>query len=136
MNWTEIIREMEQNHYTFGMAFREIRERQGISIREIARRVTKTPPYIWDIEKGNNRPPARLLLEELLTALELQDEITVTSFLFDLAAKERGGFPEDIAEYIMKNEALRTLIRRLQKEEKSEQLWRDCVEFISSSENC
>lgn len=129
MIWEELICDMEKQHYTFGRAFREIREKQGISIREIARKAGKTPPYIWDIEKGNNKPPGKHLLKDLLIALDLHDERSVSDFLFDLAANERGGFPEDIAEYVMNNETLRILIRSVQGNEKDEQIWQECLKL-------
>ena len=41
----------------FGSYLRSVRQARKISIRQLAKEVKKTPTYISDIEKGNNKPP-------------------------------------------------------------------------------
>lgn len=60
---------------------------------------------------------------KLMTALSLQEnETEIRNYLFDLAAGERGGVSEDIADYIIENKELPLAIRMVQQQKKSEEL--------------
>ena len=97
--------------YTFGQYLREIRKTKNISIRQLAKKVNKTPTYISDIENSNNYPPDKELLESIITALGI-DEDKVKSMIYDLAAKERKDVPADVKEYIINNSDLLQFIRK------------------------
>ncbi|MDE5932657.1 MAG: helix-turn-helix domain-containing protein [Lachnospiraceae bacterium] len=118
---------MKKKEYGFGQSLRYIRQIQGISIRSMARDVNKTPTYISDIERGNNKPPEKELMEQIINALELR-EMEIQNHLYDLAAIERGGVPEDIIDYIMENGALRSAIRLAKQHGDSEDVWKECIE--------
>lgn len=133
MNWDKIIGDLERQGCSFGQAFRFIRKSQGISIREIATKVQKTATYISDIERGNNRAPEKRLLQQLLEALGLEETSEVSSFLFDLAACERGSVSEDIADYIMHNKELRKLIRCAKRSGKSGTMWLEIQKSLTKS---
>ena len=72
----------------FGQYLRSVRQAKKISIRQLAKAVNKTPTYISDIEKGNNKPPERELLDRIITALQLEEFPDIRNRLYDLAAKE------------------------------------------------
>ena len=97
---------------SFGGYLRALRTVKKVSIRELAKNVNKTPTYISDIEKGNNRPPNEDLLNDIIISLNLGDDaLELKNKLFDLAAKERGCVSADIAEFIMQDDAVRNVIR-------------------------
>ena len=128
-NYEKIISKLEREKYSFGESMRFIRKQQGIKIREVADKVEMTATYISDIERGNNKPPRKKLMQKILTVLKIQ-ETELQNYLYDLAARERGGVSEDIAEYIMSNDDLRLVIRMTQRQKISEQFWRECVERV------
>lgn len=98
--------------FVFGEYLRALRKAKKVSIRELAKQVSKTPTYISDIEKGNNRPPDESLLNKIIVALKLGDDTSqVKNKLFDLAAKERGVVSADIADFIMQDDDIRNIIR-------------------------
>ncbi|MCP3775496.1 helix-turn-helix domain-containing protein [Paenibacillus sp. MZ04-78.2] len=98
--------------FTFGEYLRTLRNARKTSIRELAKQVKKTPTYISDIEKGNNRPPDENLLNNIIVALNLGDGASIIkNKLFDLAAKERGVVSADIADFIMQDDDVRNVIR-------------------------
>lgn len=131
VNDNEILMELKNKNFNFGQALRFIRQRHGLTIRNIAKEVEKTPTYISDIERGNNKPPEKDLMIKLMKALLLKEnETEIQNYLFDLAAKERGGVPEDIVEYIMQNSELRMVIRMAQQQKNSSDLWTDCVKRL------
>lgn len=105
--------------FTFGEYLRALRKAKRVSIRELAKQVSKTPTYISDIEKGNNRPPDETLLNSIIVSLNLSEDTSkIKNRLFDLAAKERGGVSADIAEFIMQDDDVRNVIRLVKTDEK------------------
>lgn len=117
---TEInLMSFSNNELVFGEYLRSLRQEKKVSIRELAKQVNKTPTYISDIEKGNNRPPDESLLNSIIVALNLEDDaLQIKNTLFDLAAKERGGVSADIAEFIMQDDDVRNVIRLVKTDEK------------------
>lgn len=109
--------------FEFGKYLRSVRQAKGISIRQLAKEVDKTPTYLSDIENGHNKPPEKELLETIIQKLNLDDSPRIKSTLFDLAAKERNDIPADIKDYIMSNQTLLKIIRTAKDKPNSEQLW-------------
>lgn len=105
---------------------RYIRQKQGLTIRKVAKNVKKTPTYISDIERGNNKAPEKELLKKILAVLGLEGT-ELQDYLYDLAAKERGSVSEDIADYIMEHEDLRVVIRMTQQQKIGEKFWAECI---------
>ena len=106
------VEELLKAEFSFGGYLRALRTAKKISIRELAKSVDKTPTYISDIEKSNNRPPDEELLNDIIMSLHLGDDaLSIKNKLFDLAAKERGVVSADIAKFIMQDDDLRKVIR-------------------------
>lgn len=125
----DVLLTLKEKNYNFGQSLRYIRQVQGLTIRKVAREVNKTPTYISDIERGNNKPPEKELMEKIVDALQLQEE-EIKCRLYDLAARERGGVPVDMVDYIMGHSNLRLAIRMAQRQESSEEFWADCISKI------
>lgn len=100
------------NYEKFGELLRNTRISCNISLRQLARLVNKTPTYISDIEHGNNRPPDKVLMNKIISALNI-DSQQVCYELYDTAAYERGEVPADIVEFIMSSKDVRNIIRDL-----------------------
>lgn len=125
---SNILHKLQSGKYNFGQSLRCIRQAQGISLRQVARAVDKTPTYISDRERGNNRPPELILLKELMKALAMdQGPAEIQHYLYDLADRERGEVSGDITEYIMEQNELRKLIRLAQQKEGIGALWQECI---------
>ena len=107
----------------FGQYLRSVRQAKKISIRQLAKAVSKTPTYISDIEKGNNKPPERELLDRIIAALQLEEFPDIRNRLYDLAAKERKDVPADIKEYLMENESILKIIRMAKESPNEKQIW-------------
>lgn len=122
----DIISKLNKENYSFGPAMRYIRQKQGLTIRKVAKDVKKTPTYISDIERGNNKAPEKELLKKILAVLELEGT-ELQDYLYDLAARERGRVSEDIADYIMEHEDLRAVIRMTQQQKVGKEFWTECI---------
>lgn len=114
----------------FGQYLRSVRQAKKISIRQLAKAVNKTPTYISDIEKGNNKPPESELLDKIIATLQLADLPNVKNNLYDLAAKERKDVPADIKEYLMKNESILKIIRTAKESPNEKQIWAKVSQII------
>ena len=114
----------------FGQYLRSVRQSKKISIRQLAKAVSKTPTYISDIEKGNNKPPERELLDRIIAALHLKEFPDIRNRLYDLAAKERKDVPADIKEYLMENESILKIIRTAKESPNEKQIWAKVSQII------
>ena len=104
---------LKYENFNFGNYLRAVRQAKGISIRQLAKEVHKTPTYLSDIENGHNKPPEKELLEIIIQKLNLDDFPNVKTALFDLAAKDRNDIPADIKEHMLNNKPLFYLIRKI-----------------------
>lgn len=126
-----ILRKLKEEKYSFGKSFRYVRKSQGISLRSVAHTVKKTPTYISDIERENNKAPEISLLEKLMDAVFVDEPAAeLRNYLYDLAAVERNEVAGDIAEYIMKQEELRTVIRLAKKKGENGDIWKQYMKML------
>lgn len=114
----------------FGQYLRSVRQAKKITIRQLAKAVSKTPTYISDIEKGNNKPPERELLDRIIAELHLEEFPDIRNRLYDLAAKERKDVPADIKEYLMENESILKIIRTAKESPNEKQIWAKVSQII------
>lgn len=121
---------LKTGNVEFGQYLRSVRQAKKISIRQLAKVVSKTPTYISDIEKGNNKPPERELQDEIIAALQLEEFPDIRNKLYDLAAKERKDVPADIKEYLMENESILKIIRTAKESPNEKQIWAKVSQLI------
>lgn len=121
---------LKMENAEFGQYLRSVRQAKKISIRQLAKAVSKTPTYISDIEKGNNKPPERELLDRIIAALHLEEFPNIRNKLYDLAAKERKDVPADIKEYLMENESILKIIRTAKESPNEKQIWAKVSQII------
>lgn len=88
---------------TLGDLVREARVRKELGLRELARRLKKTPSYLSDIE-NDRRVPAEDMLRDLARLLELD---------FDDLMARAGRLGDDALRYLTKNPAAGVLMRKL-----------------------
>ena len=85
----------------FGKYLRECRE-PIMSLQDLADILDCSKPYLWDIEKGNTKPPQNYKrLADIANALKLEGK--AREKLFDLAANAVEDIPLDIKEIINSN---------------------------------
>lgn len=73
--------------FAYGPALRQIREKQEVSMREIARLLEISPTYISDIERGLRNPFDPPTTRQICEYLKVDDK--VTTHLLELAAEDR-----------------------------------------------
>ncbi|SRR6266568_1487377 len=88
---------------SLGDVVRAARVVKGLGLRELARRLNKTPSYLSDIE-NDRRVPAEDMLRDLARLLELD---------FDDLMARAGRLGDDALRYLTKTPAAGVLMRKL-----------------------
>ena len=88
---------------SLGDVVREARASKGLSLRQLALHLNKTPSYLSDIE-NDRRVPAEDLLRQIARVFSLD---------FDDLMARGGRFGEDTVRYVMKTPAAGSLFRRV-----------------------
>jgi transcriptional regulator with XRE-family HTH domain len=88
---------------SLGDVVREARASKGLSLRQLALQLNKTPSYLSDIE-NDRRIPAEDLLKQIAEVFGLD---------FDDLMARGGRFGEDTVRYVMKTPAAGSLFRRV-----------------------
>lgn len=107
----------------FGEYLRQLRKSQvpKMTQADLGEKVGRTAMLINLIENGRNDPPQGELLNNIINAMELNDE-EITKLL-DLAALSRGAVPADILPYFSSHENLRKTIRSAMKQKIPDEDW-------------
>lgn len=127
----ELMEVLRKTEFVFGKYLRAVRVAQKISIRQLAKNVNKTATYISDIENGNNKPPEKKLLDNIILNLNINDySPNILNNLYDLAARERNDIPADIKDYIMGNDVLLKIIRSAKDKPNDQQIWSQLLEKV------
>lgn len=122
---------------SFGTQLKEYRNKAGMTQYDLATAINRKSMLISLIESGKNAPPNGALLNEMISALSLDDrEANVLRFL---AAKQRGEVPNDINDYFFSTDAITVFIKTAQslgiKEEGWHYLIEDLLRDYSDSNN-
>jgi len=95
---------------SLGERVREARVAQGLTLRELARRIKRAPSYVNDIEY-NRRVPSEAVLREICDVLALD---------FDVMLSSAGRLGEEAERYLKREPAAGVLFRRVYREGLSE----------------
>lgn len=93
---------------TFGAYLRRLREKQGISLRELAKQLAISAPYLNDIEKDKRRAPRFDVLCTIKKILDADSEK-----IFDLAGKSRNSIATDIEDQLLERPEIVSLLRAI-----------------------
>lgn len=94
---------------TFGQYLRMLRKRQRMSVRELAKQLSISSTYVYDVETDNRMPFTKDKIDIIVKALDIDD--VSRNILYDLSAKARHTIPDDIKEYLMTHQAMYITIR-------------------------
>lgn len=115
---------------SFGEFIAKKREEKKITLREMARLLKITPPYLSDIEKERRNPPDKDKLDELANILSLSED--ECRYMYDLAGKKRNSISVDLPDYIMERDYVRVALRKAMDLEVGEEEWKKFVEELEN----
>lgn len=121
----EKVKRMNIKYLNFGDFIAQKREEKQITLREMAKKLNITPPYLSDVEKDRRNPFDIDKLELLANILLLSEE--EKTIMLDLAGKKRNEVAPDLPEYIMERDYVSAALRTARDLDAGEEEW---LEFV------
>lgn len=119
---------MENGEKTFGELLSSFREVKDMTLRELARKIEVSAPFLSDVEKGRRSALTAERIEKVVSALHLGKEEATA--LYDAAGKQKKSIPLDLPEYIMKHEYVSAALRTARDLDASEEEWQRFVDDL------
>ena len=119
---------MEKKYLNFGDFITQKRQEKGITLREMAKQLKITPPYLSDVEKDRRNPFDIDKLKVLSQILLLSDKDE--TIMLNLAGKKRGEVAPDLPKYIMSREYVSAALRTARDLDASEEEWQQFVDEL------
>ncbi|MDR1565105.1 MAG: helix-turn-helix domain-containing protein [Oscillospiraceae bacterium] len=112
---------------TFGAFVREKRKEKGISLRRLTELLEMSPVHLSNLENDRRPAPKEDMLRKMIEVLRLDHE--EQTLLFELAAKSKAipSVPQDLPEYIAKNELARVALRTAKETGATDKEWQDFI---------
>jgi transcriptional regulator with XRE-family HTH domain len=102
---------MKKTTVTFGEYLKHKREEKQISLREVARTLGVSAPFLSDVENNRRGPLTEERLADLAKVLNLNEK--EQSEMYDIVGKQKGLLAPDLNPYVTErpyvNAALRTV---------------------------
>lgn len=113
---------------SFGELLTQLREKKDKTLRELARAIGVSAPFLSDVEKGRRSALTAERIDKVAAVLQLdQDE---RNALFDAAGKQKNSIPPDLPDYIMEHEFVSAALRTARDLDASEEEWKRFVEDL------
>ena len=112
----------------FGEFLKDKRLQAHLTLREFARRLDRSAPYITDIEKNRRNPFSTEDLEKVADVLELSKEDR--TLMYDLAGEKRNEIAPDIPDYIMQRGYVSAALRTARDLDADEADWQRFVDEL------
>ena len=100
---------MNQEYINFGDFIAKKREEKQITLRDMAKELDITAPYLSDVEKDRRNAFDLDKLDTLAKIFHLSDEDK--TLMYDLAGKKRNAVAPDLPGYIMEKDYVTTALR-------------------------
>lgn len=111
---------------SFGAFVATKRKEKGISARQLAHKLSISPNYLCEIEKGKKNAFSNTVLIKMKETLCKSQEEEYE--FYDLLAKEKNSIPNDVLDYIKNNHSLIKLIRFANTHNLSNEVWDRIIE--------
>lgn len=119
---------MEPNEMTFGEYLTMKREEKDITLRELARKLSISAPFLSDVEKNRRAPLTTERLEQLAVILNLSDEEKAE--MYDIVGRQKNSVAPDLPEYIMERDYVSAALRTARDLNAGEAEWAKFVEDL------
>lgn len=119
---------LENKYANFGDFIARKREERRITLREMARRLEVSAPFLSDVEKDRRNPFDGDRLKKLAGFLELTRQ--EKAFMYNLAGKRRKAVAPDLPEYIMERDYVSAALRTARDLDAGEEEWLQFVEEL------
>jgi len=119
---------MSKNNETFGEVLTRLRESKDVTLRELARKMNISAPFLSDVEKNRRAP---LTTERLKTVVEVLNlNADEERELMDAVARQKNTIAPDIPEYIIERDYVSAALRTARDLDAGEEEWNKFVEEL------
>lgn len=121
------------NYENFGEFLAAKREERDFTLREMARKMGVSAPFLSDVEKNRSAPLTKERLDKVAEILNLDADEKVT--MFDLVGRQRNTVAPDLPEYIIGRDYVAAALRTARDLNAGEAEWRKFVEDLKKLED-
>lgn len=124
---------MAERELLFGEYLTQLREAKDVTLRELARKIGVSAPFLSDVEKNRRAPLTAERLEKVVAVLGLSEEEKAE--MYDMAGKQRNAIAPDLPEYIMEREYVSAALRTARDLDAGEAEWREFIEKLKKGKS-
>ena len=130
----EKVNKMSQikNYANFGEFLAEKREDRDLTLREMARQMGVSAPFLSDVEKNRTAPLTKDRLGAVAEILKLDNDEKIA--MYDLVGKQRNTVAPDLPDYIMGRDYVAAALRTARDLDAGEAEWLKFVEELKKRE--
>ena len=117
-----------QDYKNFGEFLSSMREEKDITLREMARKLGVSAPFLSDVEKNRCAPLTAERLEKVAGILGLST--SEKADMYDLVGRQRDIVAPDLPDYIKSREYVSVALRTARDMDAGEAEWQEFVERL------
>jgi transcriptional regulator with XRE-family HTH domain len=121
---------MKKTTVTFGEYLKHKREEKQISLREVARTLGVSAPFLSDVENNRRGPLTEERLADLAKVLNLNEK--EQSEMYDIVGKQKGLLAPDLNPYVTERPYVNAALRTARNLEANEEDWQWFVDYLSN----
>jgi transcriptional regulator with XRE-family HTH domain len=119
---------MKKDIISFGEYLKRKREEKQISLRELARRLDLSAPYLSDVENNRRGPLTEERLITLVRELHLTEEEKTE--MYDIIGQQKGLLPPDLNPYVSDRPYVNAALRTAKNLEADEEDWQMFIDEL------
>jgi len=124
---------MKKTTVTFGEYLKHKREEKQISLREVARTLGVSAPFLSDVENNRRGPLTEERLADLAKVLNLNEK--EQSEMYDIVGKQKGLLAPDLNPYVTERPYVNAALRTARNLEANEKDWQRFVDDLIKRKN-
>jgi transcriptional regulator with XRE-family HTH domain len=119
---------MKKTTVTFGEYLKHKREEKQISLREVARTLGVSAPFLSDVENNRRGPLTEERLADLAKVLHLNEKEQAE--MYDIVGKQKGLLAPDLNPYVTERPYVNAALRAARNLEANEEDWQRFVDDL------
>ena len=124
---------MKEHMETFGEYLKHKREEKHITLRELARRLELSAPFLSDVENNRRAPLTQERLATLVEVLNLSK--AEEAEMYDIVGQQKGLLAPDLNPYVTKRPYVNAALRTARNLEATEEDWQRFVDDLIKRKN-
>ena len=124
---------MKKTTVTFGEYLKHKREEKQISLREVARTLGVSAPFLSDVENNRRGPLTEERLADLAKVLNLNEKEKAE--MYDIVGKQKGLLAPDLNPYVTERPYVNAALRAARNLEANEEDWQRFVDDLIKRKN-